>query len=97
MTDLDTLRQTMADHDITISDLARHSGLSPSHVGKQVRGGLPLQGRVRRALVGVLDARALADLPNVARFLREHGEGEAADACERLAVLLNSTGDDSPS
>lgn len=97
MTDLNTLRQTMADHDITISDLARHSGLSPSHVGKQVRGGLPLQKRVQRALVKVLDARALAALPLVGRLLRAHGEADAADACERIWERLNSTGDDSPS
>jgi len=88
VTDLDTIRRETGDLGITIVELATESGLSPSHVGKQLRGDLPLRGRVRRALVELLDRRALAIMPHIVRRLREHGEDQAAEACERVGGRL---------
>ena len=84
MTDPAAIRRTMSDVNISIVELATASGLSPSHVGKQVRGDLPLQRRVQRALMELIDRRAAAALPHVARLLRHVGEAEAAGACERV-------------
>lgn len=97
MPDDRTARQAMAEMGIKVEDVARASGVDPSYASKQLRGHRPLQGAVRMAFVEALDAKAIAALPHVARLLRDHGEPDAADACERLWERLNSTGDDSPS
>lgn len=78
------IRDTMRDLGITVREVAEVSGVDPSDLSKQLRGLSHLQRRVRRALVGLLDRRAVAALPHVARLLRDHGEEGAAEACERL-------------
>jgi hypothetical protein len=88
MNDPRTVRQTMSELGIGVQDVARACAVDPSHASRQLRGLRPLQSCVRTALVDILDARATAALPHVARLLRAHGEADAAQACERLWGLL---------
>lgn len=84
MIDDRTVQEIMNDLGITTADLARWAGVDASYLTKQVRGDRPLQGIVKTAFVDALDQRAIAALTHVARLLRDDGEPEAAEACERL-------------
>ena len=94
MNDPRTVRQTMAELGIGVQDVARACGVDASHASRQLRGLRPLQGNMRTALVDILDARATAALPHVARLLRREGEDGAAEACERLWGAEQSTDSD---
>lgn len=93
MSDAAAIRRTMSDLNISIVELALASGQSPSHVGKQVRADLPLQRRVQRALTELIDLRAAVIMPHVIRRLRERGEGEGAEACERVWAQIHEPSD----
>lgn len=79
-----TIHDTMRDLGVTVREVAAVSGVDKSDVSKQLRGISHLQRRVHRALVELLDRRAAAIMPHVVRRLRERGETEAAEACERV-------------
>ena len=84
MTDPTAVRNEMRALGITMGELAAEVGMSASHVGKQLRGNLPLQRRVQRALGELIDRRVVAWLPHVARLLRREGEPEAAEVVEAV-------------
>ena len=79
-----SVRTVMRELGVRLEDVARKTDIDMSYVGKQIRGDLPLQRRVQRALIEVLDRRAVAALPHVARILQEHDRPDAAEACHQL-------------
>lgn len=87
-----TLREVMRDLGIRMEDVADRCGVDRSYASKQLRGERPMARCVRIAFLAALDEKTTAALPHVARLLRRHGEGEAAEACERLWERL--VGDD---
>lgn len=86
-------RRLMRELGITLEDVARRTGIDMSYVGKQVRGDRHMSRPVRRALDALLRERAIICLPLTSRLLREMGEEEATEACERVWSQISEPSD----
>lgn len=85
------IREVLKATGVRLADVAGRAGVGVPCVSRQLRGERYFSPAMRAAVREALLARAQSSLTLTAMLLRRHGEGQAADACERLWERLSGT------